>query len=86
MDKVATLSENPTVRESSARICRLHGESSLTLNEIHLLAYRKWVDAGKPRGDGVLFWIRAENELVEKMIDSREPRTLPKAGKRSVIF
>jgi hypothetical protein len=54
---------DPAVRELSARTCRAHADSSLTLNEIHLLAFRKWLAAGKPRGDGAQFWIKAEMEL-----------------------
>lgn len=30
---------------------------------IRLRAYQKWEAAGKPKGDGVLFWLEAEKEL-----------------------
>ena len=33
--------------------------------DIRLCAYQKWVAAGKPNGDGVQFWLEAEQELVE---------------------
>jgi len=32
--------------------------------DIRLCAYRKWEAAGKPTGDGVQFWLEAEQELV----------------------
>ncbi|MGO8746426.1 MAG: DUF2934 domain-containing protein [Thermoguttaceae bacterium] len=31
---------------------------------IRLCAYRKWEAAGKPAGDGVQFWLEAEQELL----------------------
>jgi Ser-tRNA(Ala) deacylase AlaX len=40
-----------------------HGK--LVLDEdIRLCAYWKWEAAGKPTGDGVQFWLEAEQELV----------------------
>jgi Protein of unknown function (DUF2934) len=32
--------------------------------DIRLCAYQKWEAAGKPTGDGVQFWLEAEQELV----------------------
>jgi hypothetical protein len=32
---------------------------------IRLCAYRKWVTAGKPSGDGVNFWLEAKRELSQ---------------------
>jgi len=34
--------------------------------EVRLCAYRKWERAGKPTGDGIQFWLEAEQELVPK--------------------
>ena len=34
-------------------------------DHIRLCAYQKWETAGKPTGDGVQFWLEAEQELVE---------------------
>jgi len=34
-------------------------------DDIRLCAYQKWEAAGKPPGDGVPFWLEAEQELVE---------------------
>lgn len=31
---------------------------------VRLSAYLKWESAGKPAGDGVQFWLEAEQELV----------------------
>ena len=39
---------------------------SMDLHEdIQHLAYHKWEVAGKPGGDGVHFWLKAEHELAE---------------------
>ena len=32
---------------------------------IGVRAYQKWVAAGKPQGDGVNFWLEAEQEVVQ---------------------
>lgn len=32
-------------------------------DEIRVLAYRRWLDAGSPEGDGERFWLQAEQEL-----------------------
>lgn len=32
--------------------------------DIRLAAYFKWVDAGMPEGDGLNFWVEAEQELT----------------------
>lgn len=34
--------------------------------KIRELAYVKWVDAGRPEGDGIEFWKQAEQELAER--------------------
>jgi len=34
--------------------------------DIRLCAYRKWESAGKPAGDGIHFWLEAENELMKE--------------------
>jgi hypothetical protein len=34
-----------------------------TQEEIRTLAYAKWVQAGRPAGDGAQFWLEAEREL-----------------------
>jgi len=36
---------------------------SMTAETIRLCAYRKWERAGRPSGDGVDFWLQAEQEL-----------------------
>jgi hypothetical protein len=32
---------------------------------IGVRAYQKWVAAGKPKGDGVNFWLEAEQEVLQ---------------------
>jgi hypothetical protein len=34
-------------------------------DEIRLCAYKKWEHAGRPRGDGVQFWLEAKRELAQ---------------------
>jgi hypothetical protein len=34
-------------------------------DEIRLCAYHKWEKAGKPPGDGVQFWLEAEQESIQ---------------------
>ena len=41
-----------------------HDDSLVSAEDIRLCAYEKWVNAGKPTGDGVQFWLEAEQELV----------------------
>ncbi len=38
-----------------------------TPDEIRVLAYHKWVAAGCPPGDGVNFWLEAEQELIHQL-------------------
>ena len=41
-----------------------HPARSVSADDIRLCAYRKWERAGKPAGDGVQFWLEAEQELM----------------------
>ena len=41
-----------------------HNAVSICAEDIRLCAYRKWEHAGKPTGDGVQFWLEAEQELM----------------------
>jgi hypothetical protein len=41
-----------------------HRARSVSADDIRLCAYRKWECAGKPSGDGVRFWLEAEQELI----------------------
>ena len=36
----------------------------VSAEDIRLRAYRKWEGAGRPAGDGVRFWLEAEQELT----------------------
>jgi len=49
----------PTVA-SGDKIC--NGQL-VCAEDIRLRAYRKWESAGKPTGDGIRFWLDAEQEL-----------------------
>ena len=42
---------------------RAHNAQLVSLEDIRLCAYRKWTRAGKPTGDGIQFWLQAEQEL-----------------------
>lgn len=37
---------------------------TVSADDVRLCAYRKWERAGKPTGDGVRFWLEAEQELA----------------------
>jgi hypothetical protein len=45
--------------------------SQETRNEIERSAYFKWLDSGKPDGDGLDFWIAAENEFLQNTTKGR---------------
>ena len=40
-----------------------HDVRSASADDIRLCAYRKWESAGRPTGDGIQFWLEAEQEL-----------------------
>ena len=42
-----------------------HSTRQVAADDIRLCAYRKWERAGKPTGDGIPFWLQAEQELVQ---------------------
>lgn len=42
-----------------------HKAQSVSVEDIRLCAYRKWESAGKPTGDGIQFWLEAEQQLVQ---------------------
>ncbi len=42
-----------------------HNAQLVPAEDIRLCAYRKWESAGKPSGDGIQFWLEAEQELVQ---------------------
>ena len=41
-----------------------HDARSVCADDVRLRAYEKWERAGKPPGDGVQFWLEAEQELM----------------------
>jgi signal recognition particle GTPase len=42
-----------------------HNVQLVSAEDIRLCAYRKWESAGKPTGDGIQFWLEAQQELVQ---------------------
>jgi hypothetical protein len=42
-----------------------HNGKWVSEEDIRLCAYQKWQAAGQPTGDGVQFWLEAEEELME---------------------
>jgi Protein of unknown function (DUF2934) len=42
-----------------------HMKKLVSEEDIRGSAYRKWESAGKPTGDGIRFWLEAEQELVQ---------------------
>jgi hypothetical protein len=76
-----------------------HNARFVSADDIRLSAYRKWEAAGKPNGDGVQFWLEAEQELLQgnhetlvkrsgwqgqREHDRREAEKLVKASRVSV--
>lgn len=43
--------------------------------QVRLLAYLKWEAAGCPFGDGIGFWLEAEEELIQTVVSSVEDTT-----------
>ncbi len=56
-------------------------------NRIRELAYYKWLEAGKPNGDGLNFWTQAEAEYeaAERIINS-QPTSIEYPTFDSVAF
>jgi Protein of unknown function (DUF2934) len=56
----------PEKREANGQSNAAPGRrNGATEEEIRLLAYHKWTMAGRPKGDGVSFWLEAERELKQ---------------------
>jgi hypothetical protein len=55
-----------TIEEQSfaASINVVRGAQVIPVDAIRCFAYQKWETAGKPDGDGIPFWLEAENELA----------------------
>lgn len=43
-----------------------HAAKPASVEEIRLLAYRRWEGAGRPDGEAVQFWLQAEQELSNR--------------------
>ena len=41
-------------------------DQTVSAEEIRLRAYGKWESAGRPIGDGIQFWVEAEQELRKR--------------------
>jgi Protein of unknown function (DUF2934) len=55
----------PATSTQAATACcdRGCGQQSVAAEAIRSCAYGKWENAGKPTGDGIRFWLEAEQEL-----------------------
>lgn len=53
-----------TAQPAVASEDKSYNARSVCADDIRLCAYRKWEKAGKPTGDGVQFWLEAEQELT----------------------
>jgi DUF2934 family protein len=61
---------DPTGPATTTQIARASGDKGhkaplVSAEDIRLCAYRKWESAGKPTGDGIQFWLEAEQELAQ---------------------
>jgi hypothetical protein len=53
----------PPLPEARASVARPDGKA-VGEDQVQLRAYLKWEAAGKPAGDGTIFWLEAERELL----------------------
>ena len=60
-------SGKPTAATTTADTVRdnEHNGKVVSDEDIRTCAYHKWEAAGRPGGDGVQFWLEAEQELLE---------------------
>jgi len=56
----------PTTPTAVASSDQRHNAQLTSAEVIRLFAYRKWENAGRPTGDGVQFWLEAEQELGQR--------------------
>ena len=59
VEAVAPVSEIPVPRINGAEACTTPPEEAVRVG-----AYFRWDAAGRPGGDGVRFWLEAEQELI----------------------
>jgi hypothetical protein len=69
VEAVAPVSETPVSNVNGAQVCTTPPEEAVRIG-----AYFRWDAAGRPGGDGVRFWLEAEQELIGG--------SMPKAEKR----
>ena len=55
----------PASAKSPSESEQVQKEKAKSQEAVRGRAYQKWEAAGKPKGDGVNFWIEAEQELVQ---------------------
>lgn len=60
---VASVATQSQSQSAVAHADERHNDQAASADEIRLAAYWKWENAGKPAGDGFLFWLEAEQEL-----------------------
>jgi len=57
--------EQTTATQTASSAGKDHNARLVSVEDIRLCAYRKWESAGKPTGDGIQFWLEAEQDLVQ---------------------
>lgn len=62
----ASVSTGPCRDSAAERSTRQPTRPAVTLNDIRELAQSKWLAAGRPEGDGMRFWLEAEQELLHE--------------------
>lgn len=56
-----------TPAQTPVSTCEMKDKTpAVSADEVRLCAYRKWESAGRPNGDGIEFWLKAEQELVSE--------------------
>ncbi len=67
--------QSTTPMKAAVASCDNNHHGMLVSEEaIRLCAYQKWEAAGQPTGDGVQFWLEAEQELVEGKNENSDRR------------
>ncbi|MDB5339066.1 MAG: hypothetical protein JWN70_4685 [Planctomycetaceae bacterium] len=61
--KVAAVATPPVQKIEETSIEETCTETSICPDELRTRAFLKWEAAGKPEGDGIVFWLAAEQEL-----------------------
>jgi hypothetical protein len=72
----STAPVGPTTDGKRSSATRPDGKVATGEEQVRLHAYLKWEAAGKPPGDGALFWLEAERELLPSKLELQKRTSL----------